>query len=323
MLDVGDYTVGWVCALPAENLAAQEFLHEEHEGPEWRSKGDTNSYRLGRIGKHNTVIAVLPLGEYGTASAAVVATNMVRSFPNISIGLMVGIGGGAPRLPHRDVRLGDVVVSYQENGHGGVFQYDFGKSIQERSFEYTQPLHQPPQALLTAIAGLRKRHNETGNGLLKAVNQVLEKNPTIKDRFGRPSSDTDILFESDFVHAGGSCASCYSQGSDRVIPRPEREPGLNDGLVIHYGTIASGNTLMKDALLRDRLADEKNLLCFEMEAAGLMNTFPCVAIRGFAALAAAAYARDLVNYLVPERVQEEKKLTYLRWFEFERIKEKV
>lgn len=71
---------------------------------------------------------MLPSGEYGTASAAGVARDMLHSFPNIRIGLMVGIGGGAPTSKH-DIRLGDVVVSKPENGLGGVFQYDFGKSI--------------------------------------------------------------------------------------------------------------------------------------------------------------------------------------------------
>ena len=64
---------------------------------------------------------------------------------------------------------------------------------------------------------------------------------------------------------------------------------------------------MKDALLRDALIAEKDVLCFEMEAAGLMNHFPCVVIRGicdysdshknkewqgYAAMAAAAYTKD-------------------------------
>lgn len=37
---------------------------------------------------------------------------------------------------------------------------------------------------------------------------------------------------------------------------------------------------MKDAIARDQLIKEHDILCFEMEAAGLMNNFPCVAIRG-------------------------------------------
>jgi nucleoside phosphorylase len=45
---------------------------------------------------------------------------MLNSFPNVRIGLMVGIGGGAPSLDH-NIRLGDVVVSAISNGMGGVF----------------------------------------------------------------------------------------------------------------------------------------------------------------------------------------------------------
>lgn len=54
---------------------------------------------------------------------------------------------------------------------------------------------------------------------------------------------------------------------------------------IHYGTIVSGNTLVKNARYRDEIVSwlmKENVdpLCFEMEAAGLMNTFPCLVIRG-------------------------------------------
>lgn len=80
---------------------------------------DTNDYTLGKICDHNVVIAVLPDGEYGTACAANVATNMLSSFPNIRIGLLVGIGGGVPSTSH-DTRLGDVVVSASRGDFGGV-----------------------------------------------------------------------------------------------------------------------------------------------------------------------------------------------------------
>lgn len=92
------------------------------------SPNDTNDYTLGRMGEHNVVIAVLPDSEYGTAIAASVATNMLNSFYNIRIGLMVGISGGVPSETH-NIRLGDIVVSASRDGKSGVFQYDFGKSI--------------------------------------------------------------------------------------------------------------------------------------------------------------------------------------------------
>jgi hypothetical protein len=124
----GDYTIGWICAISMERVAAQTFLDEKHEGPENISTYDNNSYQLGRIGNRNVVIAILPDGEHGTSSATSAARDMLHSFPNIRIGLMVGISGGGPSLSH-DIRLGDIVVSFPRDGKGGVFQYDFGKTM--------------------------------------------------------------------------------------------------------------------------------------------------------------------------------------------------
>jgi nucleoside phosphorylase len=136
MSNPNDYTVGWICAIQTEYVAAQCFLDEELEGPESVSTNDNNNYTFGKVGKHYVVIAVLPEGEYGISPAAAVARDMLRSFTNTRIGLMVGIGGGAPSRKH-DIRLGDVVVSSPRDRKGGVFQYDFGKTIQEQSFRPT------------------------------------------------------------------------------------------------------------------------------------------------------------------------------------------
>jgi nucleoside phosphorylase len=136
-----DYTVGWVCALPIELAAAQEMLEEEHENP-YQDANDTNIYTLGRIGRHNVVIACLPEGQTGTNSAAVVAVQMKSAFISIRFGLMVGIGGGVPSA-EEDIRLGDVVVSKPHKTHGGVVQYDFGKATPS-GFERTGFLNSPP-----------------------------------------------------------------------------------------------------------------------------------------------------------------------------------
>jgi nucleoside phosphorylase len=109
MLTERDYTVGWLCALPLELTAAMAMLDEHHE-PLQQDPGDDNTYVLGRIGKHNVAIASLPLGEFGTNSAAHVASQTKRSFRFIRFGLMVGIGGGVPSTAP-DLRLGDVVIS--------------------------------------------------------------------------------------------------------------------------------------------------------------------------------------------------------------------
>jgi hypothetical protein len=88
--------------------------------------------------------------------------------------------------------------------------------------------------------------------------------------------------------------------------------------VVHYGLIASGNQVMKDGMNRDSTSSQAGgVLCFEMEAAGLMDTFPCLVIRGicdyydghkndewqgYAAAVAAGYAKELISLLQPSQV---------------------
>jgi nucleoside phosphorylase len=193
MFNPKDSTVGWICALSTEYVAAQAFLDEEHERPKYVSPNDNNDYTLGKVGEHNIVIAVLPDGEYGTSSAASVARDMLHSFPNVRIGLMVGIGGGAPS-PKHDIRLGDIVVSAPCNGEGGVFQYDFGKRIQNQSFQQTRFLNQPPTVLRTAVSGLRAQYERKGHQLENAITSILKRNPRLEQKYKRPDPSTDRLY---------------------------------------------------------------------------------------------------------------------------------
>jgi hypothetical protein len=120
-----DYSIGWVCALPIELTAARAILDEEHE-PLNQDSNDTNLYTLGRICEHNVVIACLPVGQIGTSSAVALAIQMKSAFQAIRFGLMVGIGGGVPS-DEADIRLGDIVVSQPQRGHGGVVPFEFGR----------------------------------------------------------------------------------------------------------------------------------------------------------------------------------------------------
>lgn len=321
-LDNGDYTVGWICAITTEHVAARAFLDEEHSLPQSVSPHDNNNYTLGRIGKHNIVIAVLPHGEYGLSSAASVARDMLHSFPNIRTGLMVGIGGGAPSEKH-DIRLGDIVVSDPRNGENGVFQYDFGKTVQEQSFYPTGSLNQPPAVLRSAVSGLESQYELSGHSIQADIDTILNKNPRLKKKYKRPESDR--LYKSQFIHRLAETNCNISCGDRDLIVRAARD-GDEDDPVIHYGLIASANRLMKDAQVRDKLAMEKDVLCFEMEAAGLMNHFPCLVIRGicdyadthknkewqgYAAMTAAAYAKDLLSLIPLNRIEALKKMDVL------------
>lgn len=322
MSDPQKYTVGWICAIATEYLAAQLFLDEEHEGPESVPVNDSNNYTLGKIGKHHVVIAVLPHGEYGISSAAGVIKDMLHSFPNVRISLMVGIGGGAPSSKH-DIRLGDVVVSASTNGTGAVFQYDFGKAVQGQEFLQTGFLNQPPTVLRAAVNGLLTRYKRKGHQLDESITNILMENPRLRKEFQRPESGTDRLYQPGKVHPPGDQSCCTTAcGSDpsTLVVRVDRTE-YEDDPAIHYGPIASSNQLMKDALTRDALAAKKGVLCFEMEAAGLMNHFPCLVIRGicdysdshknkewqgFAAMMAAAYAKDLLHQIPPNKIEAER-----------------
>jgi nucleoside phosphorylase len=324
MSDPKNYTVAWICAINTEYVAAQAFLDEKHEGPEYLSPQNKNDYTLGRIGKHNIVISVLPMGEYGTSSAARVAEDMMHSFPNIRIGLMVGIGGGAPSL-NNDIRLGDIVVSIPSNGQSGVIQYDFGKTIQGQSFQPTGFLDQPPTVLRAAVNGLRAQYEIDGHRLEEAVNGALERKPRLRKRYMRPDIESDRLYRSHVIHPPENESTCAVDCGDDLTRLVFRNPRSQDedNPAIHYGLIASANQLMKDALIRDRVVAEKGVLCFEMEAAGLMNHFPCLVIRGicdysdshkskewqgYAAMVAVAYAKDLLYRIIPQQVEREERI---------------
>ncbi|KAL9480807.1 hypothetical protein ACSS6W_005593 [Trichoderma asperelloides] len=318
-----DYTVGWVCALSTELTASTAMLDLKHE-PLSIPSGDENSYTLGSIGKHNIVIACLPKGKQGTTSAAVVAAQMLDSFPSVKFGLMIGIGGGVPTDDH-DIRLGDVVVSTPTSSFPGVVQWDMGKAKEGGSFERTGWLNNPPRTLLTALHRLETQHEMEGSSIETYVDEMITRWPRLKQKYARCESLKDILFASDNHHQVNpiedgrprldkeNCVSCDVAKS--------RKRKRRNSVEVHYGLIASGNKVVKDAILRDKLNRDLggNVLCIEMEAAGLMDSFPCLIIRGisdyadshkndawqgYAAATAAAFAKELLSVIPAHEVKQ-------------------
>ncbi|KAJ5654460.1 hypothetical protein N7490_001463 [Penicillium lividum] len=295
-----DYTIAILCALDKEFLAVRALLKETHrELP--TPQEDTNHYVLGRLGGHNVVTTCLPSGEYGTNAASEVMQNMRRSFP-VNFCLLVGIGGGAPS-PQNDIRLGDVVVSHSNGAHAAVVQYDMGKLVERDAFESTGVLQPPPRLLMKTISKLRSDPNAHSNPLEDSLRLIGNGRPA----YTFPGREKDILYAPNSSHrgTGTDCDSCKGNIITRV-------PRLSDQPTIHYGPIASGNQVMKSAKLRDSLGAKYRALCFEMEAAGVMNLIPSLVIRGicdyadshknkgwqeYAAAAAAAYAGLLLSVL--------------------------
>ncbi|KAK2812422.1 hypothetical protein FQN50_001423 [Emmonsiellopsis sp. PD_5] len=306
-----DYSVVWICALPLETAAAEAMLDDTHPSLPTRPN-DGNSYILGSISTHNVVILSLPLGVYGTTSATASVTQMQATFGAIRFGLMVGIGGGVPGRDN-DIRLGDVVVSKPTRDFGGVIQYDYGKTLPGGGFERLGVLNKPPQVLLTAMSRLMAAHMSTPNRIPAILSEIAANNPQTQDRLTYLGQEQDVLFGHDYDHLNSE-TTCDKCDPRRAVAR---EPRINHDPVIHYGLIASGNQVIKDGKTRNKWARELDILCFEMEAAGLMNIIPCLVIRGicdyadshknkqwqnYAASTAGAYAKDLLSVIHPNQV---------------------
>ncbi len=308
MPGVDEYYFGWICSNGMIFNAATAFLDENHVEPVL-SRNDSNKYAPGKIGKHNVVIgAWRKLDRLSlTSDTTRVATNMIRSFPNIKGFLLLTMGGGAPSERH-DIRLGDIVVS-ESHHNDAVFQLDYGIAWNHISFSpYSVPTIIPTLFVL-AVNRLKEHYKSNGNRLDDSINSIIDKDPILR-ACRRPDPGSDRLFP--------SCGM-----SKNAIMRPARTEQKDDP-VIHYGRIASGSQIVIDAAFRDELSSKENVLCFERAAAGIVNDFPCLVICGifhyvdghdpyewngyssmaswkeYSARAAAAYAKDLLQVIPAE-----------------------
>ena len=299
-----DYTVACICPMGVELAPVRAMLDEVHTG--LSAQRDQNSYVLGKIAGHNIVVAVLP--EIGNNAAAVVATQLLNDFPAVRFALLVGIGGGVPDLSNDiDIRLGDIVVSKPTNTVGGVVQYDMGKET-VNGFERSGTLDKPPAVLRATVQQLVARHEMEDSQVYFYLSQMGTKFPRMKEKYSHPGAGDDQLFETHYDHQGGkTCAGCDSA---YVISRTSRRSTNPE---IHYGTIGSANRVLKNAAEREKLkSGNLGIICVEMEAAGLMDSFPCLVIRGicdyadshknkkwqpYAAAVAAGYMKELLSMM--------------------------
>lgn len=162
--------------------------------------------------------------------------------------------------------------------------------------------------LLTAVTALQSAHIANKSRVPDLIAYLAERHPQMREKFTYDNHREDLLFEAQYDHTepATTCDGCDRQRLVTRAPRDRNDP------IIHYGLIASGNKVIKDGRARDQLARELGILCFEMEAAGLVDTFPCLVIRGicdyadshknkqwqdYAAATAAGYAKELL-YMV-------------------------
>lgn len=148
-----------------------------------------------------------------------------------------------------------------------MIQYDLGKHTVD-GFKRVGSLNRPPEELLATVSKLRSNFEMETSSLTTHLAGLPQK-------FKRPQA-ADRLFDADYLHPSPT-TSCDDCDQTKLLSRKDRS---SDEPEVFYGTIASGNSVIKDARLRDDLHEKYNVLCFEMEAAGLMNNFTCIVVRG-------------------------------------------
>lgn len=212
------YTAAWISPLKVEHIAALAMLDEEHE-PLWQSPRDQNVYTLGRIGRHNIVIA--GLHRAGNVPTATVVSQMTMTFHNLRYGVLVGIGGGVPFSPGRDpIRVGDVVVGTPTGTNPGTIQYDHGKAL-AGGFERTGSLAAPPAVLLSAAETLQIRREMSDEDPVWSDIRRIRTDRAALRHFAHPGADKDQLYHANYVHQGEPkrpCEECGCDPSKRIPP---------------------------------------------------------------------------------------------------------
>ncbi|KAH7350408.1 hypothetical protein BKA66DRAFT_288549 [Pyrenochaeta sp. MPI-SDFR-AT-0127] len=314
--NVDRYTIGWIAPLPLELAAAIAMLDEDYG----KILVGRYLYHGGRIGAHYIVMAVQP--QIGTDAAAVLADRMSAAFRNIVSFMVVGIGGGVPSYGRPGARfqivLGDVVVSDPTGLHGGVVRYDFGAWTDSKGLQFSGHTNAPSDKLLTAVKSLRA-HLTIRPTEIPAFLHKMRQNIQISERekFEDQGPGQDRLFNDDYLHPedyqNEDCESCCElsqsqmrQARGKEASRPRNTPK------IHYGNIASSNQLQLSAASRDKLQKKLEVICFEMEGAGVIQRHNCLVVRGicdysdshknkrwqhYAAATAAAYTKELLGFL--------------------------
>lgn len=209
-----------------------------------------------------------------------------------------------------DVHLGDVVVGWAEKtGASGVVQWDFVRYNNKNKVEPLGFLDKPDRRLLNALGSLLEKHESKRTKFAEHLKRI-----TNRDDFAHPGLSNDNLYKSTYVHEeDATFQACDRCDHNQLVDREARK---DTGFVFHQGTIVSGDSVMQNAQQRDKISSRShNALCFEMEAAGVMDDKRCLVVRGiadyadshktgmwqkYAAATAAAFAREFLYTIQPQ-----------------------
>ncbi|KAF4968320.1 hypothetical protein FSARC_4265 [Fusarium sarcochroum] len=316
--DRRDFEVAIICALPLEADAVRALFDHDWDdygqGPPFgKAPGDPNAYSTGAIGRHNVVLVHLP--GMGKVSAATVASSCRTSFPGIKLALVVGVCGVVPFGSNgEEILLGDVIVS------DSIAQYDFGRQLPDRFAPKASPLDLPGRpnpeirGLLRKLKTIQGQQELVGK-TVECIN-ILCQIPQLRSTY--PGSANDRLFEADYLHREEqkSCEEIGCHG--KLVLRHRLETTRTNHIpAVHFGAIASGDTVMKSGQERDKLAENQGVIAFEMEGIGFWDVFPCLVIKGacdyadshkskiwqrYAAATAAACTKAFLTFWAPSNM---------------------
>ncbi|KAH6997438.1 phosphorylase superfamily protein [Ilyonectria destructans] len=309
-----DFEVAIICALPLEYNAAFLIFDElwDKDGDQYgRAPGDHNSYKTGRVGKYNVVLALLP--HMGKVTAASAAASMRSSYGSLQLALLVGVCGGMPRGEDGDILLGDVIISKI------VVQYDLGRQYPGRFVRkdaVNDNLSRPNTDIRSLLAtfktdpGIDRLEDQTAHFLQELQDKVAQTKRqgkydypgTAQDKLYKPTYRhkhygpqtclcNSCLSDSDPVCEAALSSSCTDLGCDnehlvkrnRLQSKHQLElKGSKEAQSpgVHVGDVASGDMVIKSAAHRDRIAKESGVIAFEMEGAGVWDEVPCIVIKG-------------------------------------------
>ncbi|KAN0067109.1 hypothetical protein V8E54_014756 [Elaphomyces granulatus] len=291
--DRRDFEIAIICALPLEASVVGACFDKQWDDETYgKAPSDSNAYSTGVIGHHNVVLVHMP--NMGKVAAATAAACLRASFEGIKLALVVGICGAAPfgKQQSEDILLGDVVISE------GLIQYDLGRQFPNNTFvRKDTPRDNLPRPGPNIRAALAKLQTEQGRSWLQ--NKTSESLGILRQRLSDvvkyPGTTEDKLFKSTYRHKHHNqreCVVCANDdGRDGVCEKAtemscqqlrcdERElvlrarPSQSSDPVIHFGLIASGDTVMKSGEDRDEIAARDGVIAFEMEGAGVWENFP-------------------------------------------------
>lgn len=174
---------------------------------------------------------------------------------------------------------------------------------------------QNPDWRLTSALGILASDHELGRTTFES--QLARLRPYKK--FAHPGLESDRLFKAPYTHVGEYKSICVACDPAELVQRPQRTEEDMNKLVFHRGRIATGNAVIQDATLRDKIGVAcDGAFCVEMEAAGVDVNRRCLIVRGisdyadshkndlwqaYAAGNAAAFARELLCKVPPGTVK--------------------